>query len=73
MAIDPEEPQKRWTAKRRAWQGVPWSQRALVQMLDQDGLLVGTASDGRHKAGLHAINGQRVRCWHLPIAVLGNE
>ncbi len=26
--------------KRRAGQVVPWSQRALVQMLEQDGLLV---------------------------------
>jgi hypothetical protein len=58
--------------KRRAGQVVPWSQRALVQMLEQDGLLVSTASDGRHTAVLHPINGQRVRCWHLPIQVLGN-
>jgi hypothetical protein len=58
--------------KRRAGQVVPWSQRALVQMLEQDGLLVSTDSDGRHTAVLHPINGQRVRCWHLPIQVLGN-
>ena len=58
--------------KRRAGQVVPWSQRALVQMLEQDGLLVSTGSDGRHKAVLRAINGHRVRCWHLPADVLGN-
>ncbi len=59
--------------KRRAGQGVPWSQRALVQMLEQDGLLMSTESDGRHKAVLHAINGQRVRCWHLPVHVFGDR
>ncbi len=58
--------------KRRAGQVVPWSQRALVQMLEQDGLIVSTDGDGRHKAVLRAINGQRVRCWHLPVHVLGN-
>jgi hypothetical protein len=52
--------------KRRAGQVVAWSQRALVQMLAQDGLLVSTDSDGRHKAIQRAINGQRMRCWHLP-------
>ena len=59
--------------KRRAGQVVPWSQRALVQMLEQDGLLVSTDSDGRHKAVLHPINGQRVRCWHLPVHVFGDR
>ncbi len=59
--------------KRRAGQLVPWSQRALVQMLEQDGFLVSTDSDGRHKAVIRIINGQRVRCWHLPVDVLGNE
>ncbi len=58
--------------KRRAGQVVPWSQRALVQMLEQDGLLVSTDTDGRHKAVVRVINGQRVRCWHLPVHVLGN-
>jgi hypothetical protein len=57
---------------RRAQQVVPWSQRALVQMLEQDGLLLSTDSDGRHKAVVRVINGQRVRCWHLPAQVLGN-
>jgi len=42
--------------KRRARQVVPWSQRALVQLLEQDGLLVSTDSDGQHKAVLRAIN-----------------
>ncbi len=59
--------------KRRAGQIVPWSQRALVQMFEQDGLLVSTDSDGRHKAVLHPINGQRVRCWHLPVHVFGDR
>jgi hypothetical protein len=59
--------------KRRAGQMMPWSQRALVQMLEQDGLLVCMASDGRHKAVLHGINGQRVRCWHLPVHVFGDR
>ncbi len=58
--------------KRRAGQIVPWSQRALVQMLEQDGLLASTDRDGRHKAVVHVINGQRVRCWHLPVQVLEN-
>ncbi len=52
--------------KRRAGQVVPWSQRALVQMLAQEGLLVSTDADGRHTAVQRSINGQRVRCWHLP-------
>ncbi len=51
--------------KRRAVQVVPWSQRALVLMLEQDGLLVSTDSDGRHKAVVRAINGHHVRCWHV--------
>ena len=59
--------------KRRAGQVVSWSQPALVQMLEQDGLLVSTDSDGRHKAVLHAIKGQRVRCWHLPVHVVGDR
>ncbi len=59
--------------KRRAGQVVPWSQRALVHMLEQDGLLVSTASDGRHKAVLRVINGHRVRCWHLPVHVVGDR
>ena len=59
--------------KRRAGQAVPWSQRALVQMLEQDGLLVSTDADGRHTAVVRVINGQRVRCWYLPVQVLGNE
>ncbi len=58
--------------KRRAGQVVPWSQRALVQMLEQDELLLSTDNDGRHTAVVRAINGQRVRCWHLPVHVLGN-
>ena len=58
--------------KRRAGQVVPWSQRALVQMLEQDGLLLSTDSDGRHKAVVRVINGQRVRCWHLLVQVLGD-
>ena len=58
--------------KRRAGQSVPWSQRALVQMLEQEGLLASTDSDGRHKAVVRVINGQRVRCWHLSVQVLGN-
>jgi hypothetical protein len=41
-------------------------------MLEQDGLLLSTDSDGRHKAVVRVINGQRVRCWHLPVHVLGN-
>ncbi len=53
--------------KRRAGQQVPWSQRALVQLLEQNGLLVSTDSDGRHKAVIRVINGQRVRCWHVPV------
>ncbi len=36
--------------KRRAGQLVPWSQRALVQMLERDGLFFGTDADERHKA-----------------------
>jgi hypothetical protein len=52
--------------KRKAGQTVSFSQRALAQMLEQDGLLVATDADGRHKAVLRYINGQRVRCWHLP-------
>ncbi len=56
--------------KRRAGQVVPWSQRALVQMLEQDGLLVNTDADGRHTAVQRSINGQRVRCWHLPADLL---
>ena len=59
--------------KRRVGLVVPWSQRALVQMLEQDGLLVSTDADGRHTAVVRVINGQRVRCWHLPVQVLGNE
>ncbi len=58
--------------KRRAGQIVLWSQRALIQMLEQDGLLLSMDSDGRHKAVQRSINGQRVRCWHLPVQVLGN-
>ena len=61
------------TNKRGAGQAVPWSQRALVQMLEQDGLLVSTDADGRHTAVVRVINGQRVRCWYLPVQVLGNE
>jgi hypothetical protein len=49
--------------KRRAGQIVPWNQRALVQLLEQDELLVSTDSDGRHKAVVRVINGQRVRWW----------
>jgi hypothetical protein len=60
-------------SKRRAEQVVPLSQRALVQMLAQDGLLVSTDSDGRHKAVVRVFNGQRVRCWHLPVDVLGDR
>jgi hypothetical protein len=57
--------------KRRAGQTVPWSQRAC-EILEQDELLVSTDSDGRHKAVVCVINGQRVRCWHLPVQVLGD-
>ncbi len=49
---------------------MPFSQRALAQMLEQDGLLVSTDADGRHKAVLRYINGQRVRCWHLRTNIL---
>ncbi len=42
------------------------SGRAVVQMLEQDGLLLSTDSDGRHKAVVRVINRQRVRWWHLP-------
>ncbi len=59
-----------WEYKRRAGQGVSFSQRALAQMLAQDGLLVSTDADGRHTAVLRYINGQRVRCWHLPANML---
>lgn len=45
---------------------------ALVQMLEQDGLRVSTDRDEHHKAVLRSINGQRVRCCHLPVHVLGN-
>jgi hypothetical protein len=55
--------------KRRVGQVVPWIQRALVQMLAQDGLLMSTDRDGRHKAVVYVINGQRMRCWHLPVQV----
>jgi hypothetical protein len=48
---------------------VPWSQHALVQMLEQEGLRVSTASDGLHKAVVRVINGQRGRCWHLSFQV----
>ena len=58
--------------KRRAGQVVPWSQRALIQMLEQDRLLLSMDSNGRHKAVQRSINGQRVRCWHLPVQVLGD-
>ena len=34
-------------------------------------VLVSMHRDGRHKAVLRAINGQRVRCWHVPTDVLG--
>jgi len=40
--------------KRRSGQVVPWSQRALVQMLEKDGLLLSTDTDGRHKAVLRS-------------------
>ena len=56
--------------KRKAGQVVLFSQRALAQMLAQDGLLISTDADGRHTAVLRSINGQRVRCWHLPADML---
>ncbi len=58
--------------KRRVGQVVPWSQRALVQMLAQDGLLMSTDCAGRLCAVQRVINGQRMRCWHLPVQVLEN-
>jgi hypothetical protein len=56
--------------RRKAGHMVPFSQRALAQMLEQDGLLISTDADGRHEAVLRYINGQRVRCWHLPANIL---
>jgi hypothetical protein len=57
--------------KRRAGQIVLWSQQALIQMLEQDGLLMSTDADGRHKAIVRVINGQRVRWWQLPVTICG--
>jgi hypothetical protein len=43
----------------------------LVQLLEQDGLLLSTDSDGRHTAMVRVINGQRLRWWQLPVTICG--
>jgi hypothetical protein len=53
---------------RAAGRPVTFSQRALSQLFEQDGLLLDTSPP--HLTVKKRINGIRPRCWHLPAGVL---